>query len=231
MHEYRVTKYDPEKRDEFGRYSDEHEWTCYSDVGDIVLLDEYERIEKSYVDTAIGLLLEAEVVEVNLVGFDSNSRAIPYKEGETLRTELLERVIQQILRNQLWCRIESGENYIHFGWDYSMYIGVSINTPAVITTAIERGLYVENFKSPYHPSENDDSDEDEMDGEGVNESPEWITRGKTIKSLIAELQTFSNQDIEVRISLDDGESHFPISLVTNHNEEQTSFCVLENCES
>jgi hypothetical protein len=33
-------------------------------------------------------------------------------------------------------------------------------------------------------------------------SPQWTSRGKTVASLIKELQSFENQDIEVRISID-----------------------------
>ena len=60
----------------------------------------------------------------------------------------------------------------------------------------------------------------------VNNNPDWITRGKTIKQLIKELQSFSDLEMEVRISVDDGETHKPISLV----EKSEGFCVLVNSE-
>ncbi|MFS1526108.1 hypothetical protein ACL7TT_18710 [Microbulbifer sp. 2304DJ12-6] len=60
----------------------------------------------------------------------------------------------------------------------------------------------------------------------VNDNPDWITRGKTIKQLIKELQSFSDLEMEVRISVDDGETHKPISLV----EKSEGFCVLVNSE-
>lgn len=56
--------------------------------------------------------------------------------------------------------------------------------------------------------------------------PEWVTRGKTIRQLIQELQTFENQDAIVRMSLDYGESHFGISIV----EAADGYCVLVNSE-
>jgi len=61
----------------------------------------------------------------------------------------------------------------------------------------------------------------------VNKNPEWISKGKTIKELIAELKTFENQDLEVRISLDDGATNHPISLVGKYGK----FAVLLNCEN
>lgn len=60
----------------------------------------------------------------------------------------------------------------------------------------------------------------------VDKQPEWIVRGKSIRQLIKELQTFEDQDLEVRISLDDGDTHKPISLV----EKNGGFCVLVNSE-
>ena len=64
----------------------------------------------------------------------------------------------------------------------------------------------------------------------VNEKPEWAIRGKTIKQLIKELQTFENQDLEVMMSTDGGETFKRISLVGKHNDNGTTICVLENYE-
>ncbi len=48
-------------------------------------------------------------------------------------------------------------------------------------------------------------------------NPAWTSRGKTVKELIAELQTFEDQSLEVRISVDDGETSLPISLVSKNS--------------
>ncbi len=56
--------------------------------------------------------------------------------------------------------------------------------------------------------------------------PSWVTRGKTIRQLIQELQSIEDQDLPVRISLDYGDSHYGISIV----QKQGSHCVLVNCE-
>lgn len=61
---------------------------------------------------------------------------------------------------------------------------------------------------------------------GVNKKPDWVTRGKTIKQLIKELQTFENQELVVEISVDDGESSKPISFVGRYG----SLCLLVNSE-
>lgn len=49
------------------------------------------------------------------------------------------------------------------------------------------------------------------------DSPEnWVTRGKSVKQLIKELQTFEDDSLEVKISVDDRRTFKPISLVIKH---------------
>ena len=60
----------------------------------------------------------------------------------------------------------------------------------------------------------------------TNKQPESVTKGKTIRQLIKELQTFENQDLEVQISLDEGETCKPIRLVGRDGD----YCLLMNCE-
>ena len=43
----------------------------------------------------------------------------------------------------------------------------------------------------------------------IVKNPDWVFRGKTVKQFIAELQTFEDQNMEVRISIDEGETYKP----------------------
>lgn len=58
-------------------------------------------------------------------------------------------------------------------------------------------------------------------------NPEWTSRGKSVAQLIEELRTFEDQSLEVRISIDDGETSYPISLVA---KKDGKYAVLENCQ-
>ena len=62
-------------------------------------------------------------------------------------------------------------------------------------------------------------------------SPEWMISGKTIRQLIKELQTFEDQNLEVRISVDSGETFKCISLVARKKEMDGYFCGLVHYES
>lgn len=58
-------------------------------------------------------------------------------------------------------------------------------------------------------------------------NPEWTSKGKTVAHLIEELLSFEDQGMEVRISLDGGDTSLPISLVGKSNSK---YAVLQNCQ-
>lgn len=47
----------------------------------------------------------------------------------------------------------------------------------------------------------------------LKERGAWVLAGKTIKQLIAELESFEDRDLIVELSVDGGDSSKPISLV------------------
>ncbi len=61
-------------------------------------------------------------------------------------------------------------------------------------------------------------------------NPAWTGRGKTIASLIKELQTFEDQSLEVRISIDGGDTSLPISMVGKNVYDGKSYAILRNCQ-
>ena len=69
-----------------------------------------------------------------------------------------------------------------------------------------------------------------MKKNNVTKNQNWISRGKTIKELISELQSFNDQNLEVKISIDDGKSFKCISIVEKENGDGIYFCGLTNCE-
>lgn len=58
-----------------------------------------------------------------------------------------------------------------------------------------------------------------------NSQPGWNTRGKSISQLIEELKTFEDQTLQVMISVDDGKTQRPISMVG----KSEGVCLLEYC--
>jgi hypothetical protein len=59
----------------------------------------------------------------------------------------------------------------------------------------------------------------------ASQHPEWITKGKSISQLIKELGTYEDQNLEVRLTFDGGQTHKPISILTRRD----GFAMIEYC--
>jgi len=157
MYQYRITKYNPSRRDLGGAYAID-EWTSRSDIGKSfggVRLTEsdYLRIEQAYLEAAVAFLKEARIDELTVVGPENHSKvpAAP-QDGSRIKTEDVPEVVRSLLREDFWCKLETPVAFIHVGYDYYMYIGTPIECGCASVAAQANGLFVEAFKSPYAQS-------------------------------------------------------------------------------
>jgi len=134
MVEYRVTKYDPALRDDRGAYIRD-EWTSFADIGrtfnGAVLTEaEYRSVEQAYVDSAVAFAREGGLSLLTVRGLEHHKQ-LPreFREGSALSLDEVGNMIRQILRDDFWCRFESPHGFLHFGWDFYMYIGVPQRCP------------------------------------------------------------------------------------------------------
>lgn len=154
MIEYRVTKYNPALRDVRGAYT-VNEWIRVQDIGrefnGVVLSDsEYCRVEQTYIDSALAFLKEGGLASLRVEGLENPKRLLlNVEEGSVVPIEQVSDLIRQILREEFWCRLEAGGGFLHFGWDYYMYIGVPNRCVVAEQLAETLGLYPEEFASPY----------------------------------------------------------------------------------
>jgi hypothetical protein len=152
MKQFRVTKYDPKHRDARGAYTQE-EWTSYSDIGKSVTKEEYEKVETAYIETALKFLTEQGIAELKITCLerhgDSREANRSLSDGTTIKTDFLVPVLRGILREHYWAKLESKNAFLHFGWDYYMYIGVPDVPQQAPEYAARNGLFVEEFESPY----------------------------------------------------------------------------------
>ena len=59
-------------------------------------------------------------------------------------------IVRAILREVAWCKLEGAAMYVHFGYDYYMYIGSKRDLTSKELCRLEKeGLFVEEFISPY----------------------------------------------------------------------------------
>lgn len=157
MHEYRVTKYTPAFRDHSGAYT-KVEWTMFRQIGQTfsgVLLtsDEYERVEEAYIQAALSFIRESGLLSMRVAGLENRRKQpLDFQNDSVLPLDRIGDIVRRILREDFWCRLEGSDSFIHFGWDYYMYIGVPHPCPTVEARAVELGLYVEEFASPTRES-------------------------------------------------------------------------------
>jgi len=151
MTEYRITKYNPKKRNKFGHYLDKDEWTEFSEVGTNVTLKECEAVEASYIQSAKDFIISCGIEKLKVVALEDYQKRSRYKKNDLVPAAVLEIELQSLLRGDFWCRLESDYGFIHVGHDYYMYIGVNKVDPKIIERVSNRGLFVEEYISPLHP--------------------------------------------------------------------------------
>lgn len=164
--QWRVTKYDPARRDEQGYYLPD-DWTFFAQVGQVIggrqlTHQDYLRVESAYVGTALRFMAEAGLTGLEVVDLQTHGQAhedylqgislLPssLKPGALVGGGALEGLIRLNLREALWCKLEAPNAfYLHFGWDYYMYIGSISPSPQAIGFARGSGLFVEEKPSPH----------------------------------------------------------------------------------
>ena len=151
VNQYRVTKYDPKNRVN-GVYTKD-EWISMYDVGKtydgkLFTFAEYLKVEESYLNVIDIVMNELNVGNVKV---KDGERIFAVLNNSTLdsREEVL-MIARGVLREDFWCKLEAKDFFIHFGYDYYMYIGADIDDEKMHKIAEENGLFAERInESPY----------------------------------------------------------------------------------
>lgn len=178
MYCYRITKYNPNHRDEFGAYMRE-EWISLSDVGlkfngKIFELEEYIRTENLYLSAIVRMMncLQINGLTIsNIIKYRKTPQITAFHEiytddmiklyrhtteGQIVSGKSLEDLCKLRLRQLMGFRlIYENKMYVHFGYDYYMYIGVSKECMDAINSIQASGLFVEECESPYYLDDED----------------------------------------------------------------------------
>lgn len=160
MYSWRVTKYDPANRDANGSYLDDEEWTCFSEVGTKLGLEEYLEIEDKYLNAIMIFMTEMRLNGAYVTALEywpdedenQNVKAFLSKisNGKYITVQEVKELAKLTLRNVVWCELEfKNQFFVHFGYDYYMFIGASKDCTEAIEVVTQSGLFVERFDSPY----------------------------------------------------------------------------------
>lgn len=172
MNKFRVTKFDPQLRDATGVFVD-LDWTSISDIGRVfggkaLTTEQYLHTENMYIRAAMEAVAQADpkwlsVTDIEVHPWrDAYARSIvPQLIAEckqlwkfmgqcngVIEKKHVPTVVKAILREVAWAKIlGEGGLYIHFGYDYYMYIG---DAKGRLGNFVGKGLFVEDWDSPYH---------------------------------------------------------------------------------
>jgi hypothetical protein len=162
MVEYRITKYDPSLRDANGAYM-RRDWISISDIGksfngEVLTAEGYQRVEDAYVATVLGFLNESGVATLCVTGLESwgNSSLV---EGQSISCGEVPSILRSLLREEIWCQLESPDAFVPAGHDYYLYVGSSRECSRTERLAAELGLFAERFSSPYKEAQSDQPDD------------------------------------------------------------------------
>jgi hypothetical protein len=169
MIKYRITKYNPKDRNEFGYYdSDYDDWTSFDDIGKDfkgkkLTLEEYLLYEDKYIIALEKIFIDLNIDELFIENIRLNSISKEFKEKfinidlneiDFNNKDIIESSItidscylisRLSLRELIDCDIFHDKFLIHFGYDYYMYVFTSKKLSKSIKEIEDIGLYVEEI--------------------------------------------------------------------------------------
>ena len=161
IYQYRLTKYNP-----LYRLNDvycEDEWTSFFDVGKeyngkIFTMDEYLKVENAYLKSIKLTLNKLNISMLEVTNMEKYSESAPNISNHTILSSVddILNVAKECLRESCWCKLVGERFFIHFGYDYYMYIGCCIDESTMCEFASKNGLFSELIEvSPYLSSESE----------------------------------------------------------------------------
>ncbi len=141
---YMISKYDPVfyKDGVFTR----NEWTDFSDVGKIfnntkLSLEEYERIEQNYINFVVDIFEFIGVTKFKIIDLEIYN-TVPWKNRQTISLSRLPNLIRDCLRNSCWCKIQSTEFCLCFGFDYYLHLNCTLDYYIVNNISKKNSLFL-----------------------------------------------------------------------------------------
>ncbi|WP_046181327.1 hypothetical protein [Domibacillus tundrae] len=160
MFSWRVTKYNPLNRHADGSYIDQDEWTSFSEVGTKVSMEDYLNTEKNYINAITAFMEDMQLKSVCLTSleywpdeteeYDVAEFMSKMQIGISLSVQEVKELAKLTLREIIWCKLSYKKQFfVHFGYDYYMYIGTAEKCSTARQKVQSLGLYVEPFVSPH----------------------------------------------------------------------------------
>lgn len=166
---WRITKYNPKYRDENGSYAKD-EWTSLYDIGkqyqgETFTIEQYLETEEKYISAILKIMNSAKVPYLQvrkLYKWEHSFKFLEHytgrmqnvynmvKNGDVFKNDELQDLCKLVLRENIGCQLwYESLMYVHFGYDYYMYIGIGRKCSDTLKWINSSGLFVEQYESPY----------------------------------------------------------------------------------
>ena len=152
MGHFKISKYNPQNVIN-GRYI-KAEWTDYSDIGEkfqgeILTEEEYLIIERRYISCIEDIIKKSNIRGFYVTCVEKYKEECLWHNEQYIENLFLEKIITDCLRNKCWCKLLNNGYYIHFGYDYYVYVAVPLTFEKVDEICKKYNLFCEIKKSPY----------------------------------------------------------------------------------
>ncbi|MFB8202930.1 hypothetical protein [Kitasatospora purpeofusca] len=154
MHQYRVVKYSPEER-----AGTVPSWTSVSDIGDsfggvVLTRAAYLETEELHLAAVRRFAAAQGVTGLRVEGLEIAPESSWWQrvaEGDLLPLDEAVELVRAVLREDfVWCRLSGDDGFfVHLGYDYYLYIGLTRAPEAAVAATRRSGLHVDPFESPY----------------------------------------------------------------------------------
>ena len=149
---YRVTKFNPKFRVD-GKYLID-DWTSISDVGksfsgQVLTMQKYEAMEQNYIDFVKNALQICGINELEIIQLEKYSSRLEWENQQWINLQQISSFMKDCLREKCWAKLVTKDFFLHFGYDYYMYISSNLNEQMLQELACRFDLFVEKYESPY----------------------------------------------------------------------------------
>ena len=171
-YQWRITKYNPIHRNEHGYYTIGSEWTSSSDIGKnmydgLLTLENYIKVETAYIDKIIRFLEANNIKSIwipTVTYIDTNKESTLYdkefdklylQDDQEVSIAHVRLIAKMVLREFIHCNFITRNFFVHFGYDYYLYIGSNSYYDEPLRFTEAQNLFVEEVISPYYTEEKD----------------------------------------------------------------------------
>ena len=168
----RISKYDPKYRVNGIFIGDD--WTSVSEIGQCfngekLSKEQYRCVERKYADCILELCEISGQFEYTVKSYwfshsarlmlntlhytfllERNFRLPKWHNEQVVVGDDIALFVKDCLRESCWGKLEGRSSYIHFGYDYYVYVGLELEAERLLEVVNKHGLFCEWMHSPYN---------------------------------------------------------------------------------